>query len=198
MITLEKLQKVYVNSSPALLKNFVDPINKAIEEYEINNPAMFIAQIGHESGGLKVLVENLNYSTDGLLKTFPKYFKNRAEAEKYARKPEMIANRVYANRMGNRDEASGDGWRFRGKGAIQVTGHNNHAAFAESEGITVDQAVNYMLSYEGAIMSAAWFWNSVDCNSTSSDIKATTKKINGGLNGLAERTILYNLAKKYI
>ncbi|CAB4162476.1 COG3179 Predicted chitinase [uncultured Caudovirales phage] len=198
MITLEKLQKVYVNSSPNLLKNFVDPINKAIEEYEINNPAMFIAQIGHESAQLKVLVENLNYSADGLLKTFQKYFKTRAEAEKYARKPEMIANRVYANRMGNRDEASGDGWRFRGKGAIQITGYNNHKLFADSEEISIEQAVTYMLSYEGAIMSAAWFWDSVNCNAISDDIKATTRKINNGLNGLAERTELYNLAKKHI
>lgn len=198
MITVDKLTKIFPNSSPNLLINFVGPLNKAIEEYEINNPAMFVAQIGHESGGFKTLIENLNYSTDGLLKTFPKYFKDRASAEKYARKPEMIANKVYASRMGNGDEASGDGWKYRGKGAIQITGHDNHQLFAESEGITIDEAVNYMLSYEGAIVSAAWFWDYRNCNATSNDVKKTTKKINGGENGLAERTELYQKALKVL
>ena len=194
MVTLQQLSKIFPNSSPNLLENFVDPINKAIEEYDINNPAMFLAQVGHESGGFKTLVENLNYSSDRLLVVFPKYF-NATTAKAYHRQPQKIANRVYANRMGKGDEASGDGWKYRGKGAIQITGKNNHKLFAESVGKTIDEAVDYMLTPEGAIMSAGWFWDYVNCNETSSSVTQTTKKINGGTNGLDDRRAYYTKAQ---
>lgn len=194
-VTLEQLEKIFPNSSGKLLANFVDPLNKAIEQYEIKHPAMFIAQLGHESGGFKVLQENLNYSADGLQKVFSRYFDEHSAAQ-YARQPIKIANRVYANRMGNGDEGSGDGWKYRGKGAIQVTGKNNHEVFAKEMGMTIDEAVAYMQTPEGAVMSGAWFYDSRDCDIVGTDITAVTKKINGGTNGFLDRQAIYGRAIK--
>ena len=171
-----------------------------MEHFEINNSnrvAMFLAQVGHESGGLNHVKENLNYKAATLMKVFPKYFRDR-DADDYAGKPEKIANLVYSNRMGNGDEDSGDGYKFRGRGLIQLTGHDNYKHFADSMGMDLDEAVSYLETPEGAAMSAAWFWNSRHLNAVADagDITKATKLINGGTIGLEERTELYEEALK--
>lgn len=183
-----------------LLKSF----NVVFPKYEINTVnrvAGFISQCGLESGDFTVLKENLNYSADGLNKIFPKYFKNAGrDANEYARNPEKIANVVYANRLGNGDTASGDGWKYRGRGAIQLTGKSNYTEFAKSIGKTLEETVTYLETMEGAIESACWFWKTRNINQTcdSDDIVLMTKKINGGTNGLEERTTRYNNNKKIL
>lgn len=152
--------------------------------------AGFIAQCGHESAGFKVLTENLNYSADALNKIFPKYFvKAGRDSSEYARQPEKIANVIYANRMDNGDTDSGDGWRFRGGGLIQLTGRHNYTKFAESMKISIDEAVDYVRTKKGALDSACWFWDTNNINSycDSGDIVTMTKRINGGTIGLEDR-----------
>jgi putative chitinase len=160
---------------------------------------MFLAQIGHESGDLKYTEENLNYSGERLLVVFPKYF-GWVDVGLYARKPEKIANRVYANRMGNGPEASGDGYRYRGRGLIQLTGFNNYSEYAKSLGIGVKETADYVSTPIGAVSSAGWFWKTRGLNAIADpgDILTSTKIINGGTNGLAERTALYNKALQII
>jgi len=162
------------------------------EDYEINTPkriAAFMAQCGHESGGFVWLTENLNYSAAGLMKTFAKYFSDQATANVYARQPDKIANKVYANRMGNGDEASGDGARYKGRGLIQVTGKDNYFWFAASLGITPEAAADYMQTFEGAAQSACWYWENTSLNklADAGDILTMTKRINGGTIGLEDR-----------
>ena len=162
------------------------------EDYEINTPkriAAFMAQCGHESGGFVWLTENLNYSAAGLMKTFAKYFTDQATANAYARQPDKIANKVYANRMGNGDEASGDGARYKGRGLIQVTGKDNYFWFAASLGITPEAAADYMQTFEGAAQSACWYWENTSLNklADAGDILTMTKRINGGTIGLEDR-----------
>lgn len=158
--------------------------------------AHFLGQCEHESGGFKVFVENLNYSADGLLRVFPKYF-TPATAASYARNPEKIANRVYANRMDNGGEASGDGWKYRGHGAIQLTGRFNFQQFSDEMKDSTIMTNTDLVADKYAFDSALWFFNKnhifdwckvVDNNS----IKMVTKKINGGYNGLDERVKLTN------
>ena len=161
------------------------------EKFEINTPlrlAHFLAQCGHESGGFKVVSENLNYSAAGLQSIFKKYFTPES-AKEYQRKPEKIANIVYANRMGNGPQASGEGYKFRGRGLIQLTGKSNYSGFATDSGITIDEAVAYLSTPEGAVESAAWFWNKNGLNALADkdDVTAVTKRINGGTIGLDDR-----------
>jgi putative chitinase len=135
---------------------------KYMKQYGIDTPlrqAHFLAQVGHESGSLNTLVENLNYSADGLRKIFSRYFTTQTLAEQYARKPLEIASRVYASRMGNGDEKSQDGWKYRGRGLIQVTGFSNYSAFKKDTGIDVISNPNYLATIEGAVHSACWFWH---------------------------------------
>jgi len=161
-----------------------------LNKYEINTPlrlAHFFAQLHHESG-LKPIQENLNYSKEGLLRTFPKYFTPQL-AEQYARKPQAIANRVYANRMGNGNEASGEGFRYRGRGHIQLTGKSNYIALSKDTGVDYVNNPDWLLREADALISALWFWKKNNLNSFSDkdDIKGLTKRINGGFNGLADR-----------
>jgi len=198
MITKDQLQSFFEDTDEEIIDSFVEPLNKAMEHFEINTPqriAMFLAQVGHESGGLTATKENLNYRASQLLKVFPKYFRDRDPAE-YERKPEKIANLVYSNRMGNGDEDSGDGYKYRGRGLIQLTGHDNYNSFANSMGMGIDETVLYLEGPEGAAMSAAWFWNSRHLNAVADagDVVKATKLINGGTNGLQERTDLYEEA----
>ena len=163
-----------------------------LDEYEINTLkriAAFMAQCGHESGGFVWLTDNLNYSAAGLMKTFAKYFPDQATANAYARQPDKIANRVYANRMGNGDEASGDGARYKGRGLIQVTGKDNYFWFASSLEITPEAAAEYMQTFEGAAQSACWYWETAKLNALADtgDILTMTKRINGGTIGLEDR-----------
>lgn len=162
--------------------------------------AMFLAQCGHESAGFSVLSENLNYSSKALRAVFSKYFKTQAAADEYARQPEKIANRVYANRMGNGPESSGDGWKYRGRGCIQLTGKDNYIKFAQDfnkpEVIYNPELVS---TPEYAVLSAIWFWNKNDLNryADAHDVKGITKRINGGLNGYDDRNALYQKVMKY-
>lgn len=174
-------------------------LNEILPEYEINTPqrvAAFIAQCAHESGGFVFLKENLNYKAASLRKVFPKYFPDDATAAAYANKPEMIANRVYANRMGNGDEASGDGWRFCGRGLIQLTGKTNYTFFAASLDIPLEEASEYLQTFEGAVQSACFFWEQNKLNqwADQGDILTLTKRINGGTIGLEDRIKHYNHA----
>ena len=161
--------------------------------YDITTAARvagFVAQCGHESNNFKVLEENLNYSADGLNKIFPKYFKNAGrDAQEYHRQPEKIANVVYASRMGNGDTASGDGYKFRGRGVIQLTGHDNYSAFAKVIDMSIDDVIDYLGTKKGALDSAAWFWDSRNLNAVADagDIVKMTKLINGGTIGLEDR-----------
>jgi putative chitinase len=182
---------------------YIDQWHKALSQllpdYEINTPqriAAFIAQCAHESGGFVFLTENLNYKAESLLKLFGKYFKTLDEAKGYERKPEMIANRIYANRMGNGDEASGDGYKYRGRGLIQLTGKTNYTWFAASLEISPEEAAEYTQTFEGAAQSACWFWETNKLNqwADTGDILTMTKRINGGTIGLEDRIKHYKHA----
>lgn len=173
-------------------------IEAAMLEFDISDAkcsAMFLAQILHESSRLTAVKENLNYSEQGLLITFKKYF-DRNSARKYARQPEKIANRVYANRMGNGPEESGDGWRFRGRGLIQITGRDNYTLCGNDLGKDLVKDPGYLETTEGAARSAGWYWNMRGLNKSAriGDIKTNTRLINGGLKGYDDRVSLYNKA----
>ena len=151
---------------------------------------MFLAQCGHESGGFTAFSENLNYSAKGLRTVFPKYFPDDSVANAYERNPEKIANKVYANRMGNGPESSGDGWKYRGRGMIMTTGKDNYTEFSKYSGLDAVNNPDSLSSYMSvAIKSAIWFWNKNKLNSycDKNDFIGLTKKINGGLNGLEDR-----------
>lgn len=170
-----------------------------LEEYEINTPkrvAAFLAQCGHESGGFVFVTENLNYSASGLQRVFPKYFPTMEIAKQYERNPKKIASKVYADRMGNGDEASGEGWKFRGRGILQLTGKNNYFWFAASLEITPEQAVDYLETFEGAAQSACWFWSENKLNRfvDADDFKGLTRAINGGYIGYEDRKHHYEIA----
>lgn len=172
----------------------ISQIDSVKEKFEINTAlrlAHFLAQCSHESGSFKLTQENLNYSAKGLLGTFPKYF-DVATAIVYERKPEKIANVVYANRMGNGDKASGDGWKFRGRGYIQLTGHDNYANFDKTV-IEDVLASPELVATKYPLLSAAWFWNKAKLNTTadggptSEAVAKVTRKVNGGVIGLDDR-----------
>ena len=161
-----------------------------LELYGVNTSlrlSHFFSQISHESG-LKPISENLNYSEYGLLNTFGKYF-NKTNVKLYARKPEKIANRVYANRMGNGNEASGEGWKYRGRGFIQITGKENYFRLANDTDIDCLKNPDLLLEEANAMISALWFWNDKELNflADKNDIVGITKRINGGINGLEHR-----------
>jgi putative chitinase len=173
-------------------------MEQCLPDYDINTPrriAAFVAQCAHESGGFRFLTENLNYRAESLVKTWPKYF-NTSNAGSYARNPQRIANRAYANRMGNGDEASGDGWRFCGRGLIQLTGRSNYQAFADSIETDINDIPDYLATFEGAVQSACWFWETNNLNKWADlgDIVTLTKRINGGTLGLDDRMKHYTHA----
>ena len=176
-----------------------EAIDQLLPDYEINTPARvaaFIAQCAHESGNFVFVKENLNYRAASLMKTFGKYFPTQELAQQYEKRPEKIANRVYASRMGNGDEASGDGYRFCGRGLIQLTGRDNYTFFAGSLGIDVEEASEYLSTFEGAAQSACWFWETNNLNrfADAGDIKGLTRAINGGYIGLEDRISHYEHA----
>lgn len=196
--TKEKLAKIFPANKQ--VDALFEALNTVLPKYEINTVervAGFLAQCGHESLGFTVLRENLNYRAETLLKVFPKYFKGGlAEAKQFERNPEKIANRVYGGRMGNGPEATGEGYKFRGRGAIQLTGKDNYTSFAKSIGKSLDETVAYVETMPGAIESACWYWNSRNLNATcdAKDIVAMTKKVNGGTIGLEDRKKHFNHA----
>lgn len=199
MITLDLLKKICPKTKVAILEQYVTPLNEVTEYYEINTPkrvAAFLAQVAHESGGFVAVKENLNYSAKGLMTTFKKYFPTEALAKQYERQPEKIANRVYANRMGNGDESSGDGARFCGRGLIQLTGKHNYTRIASDLGVTLEECVAYLETPEGAVTSAGWFFdqNNLLKICDAGDMKLLTKRINGGYIGLEDRIHHYELS----
>jgi putative chitinase len=199
MITVEQFTEMFPkNKNP---QAWTTALNEVLPTYKIDTPeriASFLAQCGHESAGFTVLQENLNYSADGLNKIFKKYFPTLESAQPYARKPEMIANRVYGGRMGNGDEASGEGYKFRGRGPIQLTGKDNYTACSDFlfQDDTLLQNPDMLLDPEYALHSACWFWWKNDLNNyaDSADLVTMTKRINGGTIGLEDRIKHYNHA----
>jgi len=176
-----------------------DQLFDACTFFKIQTPlrlAHFLAQCSHESAGFTLVEENLNYSAKRLLQVFPNYFTEES-ACKYDHNGVMIASRVYADRMGNRDETSQDGWKFRGRGYIQLTGKDNYQRFGSkvSENLLNDPD---LVATKYPLLSAAWFWDSknlnglADVGSTENEVSAITKKVNGGFHGLEERTKLFN------
>lgn len=188
-------------------QSVINELPSVVSKFKIDNPirlAHFLGQCAHESGNFKIVNENLNYGAKGLQVTFGKYFPTLELANQYARQPEKIANKVYAKRMGNGDEASGMGWKYKGRGYIQLTGFNNYSLF---DGIVDDDIKSNpdLVATKYPLLSAAWFWNTNSINSIASKgvdhetITQVSKKINGGTIGLAERIELteyfYNILK---
>ena len=204
MITIELLQALCPKTKRSVLEGYVEPLHAVAEYYDIyENPARlagFLAQVAHESGGFNFVKENLNYSAKGLMTTFKKYFPTEDIAKQYERKPEKIANRVYANRMSNGDEASGDGYRFCGRGLIQLTGRANYTKFAQDLGISVDETVAYLETPNGAVSSAGWFWDNNNLNQycDKGDFVTLTKRINGGTIGLEDRKHHFDIAMRFL
>jgi len=195
--TQDKL-KAIIGANP-YLDHWYEALCKILPDYEINTihrVAAFLAQTAHESGNYRALKENLNYKAESLCKVWPRYFPSLDVAKQYAHNQEAIANRAYANRMGNGDEASGDGWRYCGRGLIQLTGKTNYSAFAQSIETPVEEIPEFLGTFEGAIQSGCWFWESNNLNqyADSGDILTMTKKINGGTLGLADRQKHYDHA----
>jgi putative chitinase len=185
-ITAEKLQQLKIN--PEL----VDAFNQTFDRWGIVTPvqqAAFIGQCGHESGNFRILEENLNYAADRLMKIWPKRFPTLESAQPYHRNPRKIANKVYANRMGNRDEASDDGWRFRGSGWIQLTGHDNFYHFSKAMGEDFVMKPDLVRTPLYAAHSAGWFWQTQKLNELADTHawKGLTRRINGGIIGLEDR-----------
>jgi putative chitinase len=200
MLTLSQLKQL-------LPKNpYVEHWHYALEQlfpdYDINTSkrmAAFIAQCSHESGGFMVLKENLNYKPASLRKLFSKYFPTDELAQQYCSKPNKqaaIANRIYGGRMGNGDESSGDGYRFCGRGLIQLTGRSNYQSFADSLEMNINDVPEYLATFEGAAQSACWFWETNKLNqwADAGDILTLTKRINGGTIGLEDRKKHYDHA----
>lgn len=194
MITFDELSSLC--HSP---DDWLQPLNDAMNLFEIDTDqriAYFLAQIAHESNNFLTLEENLNYSENGLRETFPTHFVE-SEFVKYAHQPEKIANRVYANRMGNGDEASGEGWLFRGRGPIQVTGRNMYRRIGGGIGVNLEDDPDLVLDPTHGALAACYFWRSMGCNELADDgnFVAITRKINGGLEGEASREALLAIAK---
>lgn len=203
-LSLDQLYEINGKMYKDKCEYYLEALNLILPEYQINTNLRlchFLAQIIHESGHLKYNQENLNYSAKALRSVFGKYFPTDALAEQYARKPEKIANRVYANRMGNGDEASGDGWLRRGRGLIQLTGTDNYKACSKALNIDLMKNPDLIVSNaEVCVKTACWFWSSKRLNewADKDDIITITKKINGGYNGLEDRTKILNTAKKVL
>jgi putative chitinase len=192
MITTAVLQELGASWRDAAM--YWGPLNATAERYEINTPrrvACWLGQLGHESQGFKRVVENLNYSAQRLLVVFPKYF-DAQSAEEYARNPARIASRVYGGRMGNGSEATRDGWHFRGRGLIQITGRENYARCGEALGVDLTRRPDLLERPMYAALSAGWYWHEHNLNALADrlDMHAITRRINGGTNGAQDRVEL--------
>jgi putative chitinase len=209
-ITVEQLLAIMPYSKPRS-HEYIDFINAGIVEFEIDKPlrsAMFLSELAHESSQLGAMQENLNYSAEGLMKTWPHRFLTLEFANKYARQPEKIANYVYANRCGNGDEASGDGWRHRGAGGIGLTFKNNQAECASYFNIPVESIGDWLRTPEGAMRSAAWFFKKHGCNEVADtgnfdgvcdliNIGRKTEKVGDSI-GYLDRLSFYNRAREVL
>ncbi len=185
--------------SIGLAQKWAALLTDTMRKYHIDTAqrqAFFLAQVAHESARLSVVVESLNYSANALLSVFGKYFTPEL-ADEYARKPSRIASRVYANRMGNGPESSGDGWLYRGKGLIQITGKANHVLCGIALDVDLLHFPDILLEPEYSALGAGWFWsnNGLNAISDSGDFELLTRRINGGLNGLNDRLALLEKSK---
>ena len=190
-MTEDQLVEMHIDPS------WLEPLTAAFTRFEINTPerqAAFIGQCAHESANFKTLQENLNYGAKGLNATWPSRFPSEAEAQPYHRQPEKIANKVYSGRMGNLDE--GDGWKYRGRGLIQLTGKDNYRLASDALGVDFIADPDLVLTKEYAALTAAWYWNKRGLNkeADAKDFTGMTKKINGGVIGLADRVAHINTA----
>jgi len=197
ILTQEQLRQLLPGNP--YLDYWYSALERCLPDYDINTPsrvAAFVAQCAHESGGFKFLKENLNYKAESLVKVWPRYFPNIDIARQYAHNQEAIANRAYGGRMCNGPEASGDGAKFCGRGLIQLTGRSNYQAFADSIETDIEDVPEYLATFEGAVQSACWFWETNNLNqwADKGDILTLTKKINGGTLGLADRQKHYEHA----
>lgn len=203
-VTSEQLIKIMPECAHVIDK-YIDPLNEALERFDINTPlraAAFLAQVGHESSRFTRVEENLNYSANGLIRTFPDYF-SQEQAKDFAYKPLRIANRVYANKGGNGDETSGDGWKFRGRGLMQVTLQKNYLALGkrltEDTNTFLDKP-DLLLEPEWAVRSACDYWDTQDLSvyadrNSAIEFRNLTRKINRGLRGLDDRLSIWRDAK---
>jgi len=185
MVNSQQLQQLHIGPE------WVDALNETFQRFDISTPlrqAAFIGQCGHECGNFKVLQENLNYKAEALQKLWPKRF-DAAKAQACARNPKLIATVVYSNRMGNRDEASGDAWRFIGRGCIQLTGSSNYFHAGKALGVDLIMQPELVATPQYAALTAGWFWDTHKLNqyADNQDYKTLTKKINGGFIGLEDR-----------
>ena len=197
-ITTDQL-RACIGDNP-YLDHWCEALNAILPDYDIDTPqrvAAFIAQTAHESGNYRAIKENLNYKAESLCRVWPRYFPNIDVARQYAQQPERIANRAYANRMGNGPEESGDGWRYCGRGLIQLTGKDNYTRYAQSTEQTVEEAAEHLTTFEGCVQSACWFWeaNNLNALADKGDMVMLTKRINGGTLGLEDRIKHYNHAQ---
>jgi putative chitinase len=195
--TQEKFETI-IGKNP-YADHWFEALCEILPDYDINTVprvAAFLAQTAHESGGYRAIKENLNYKAESLCKVWPRLFPNIDIARQYAQQPEKIANRAYSSRMGNGPEESGDGWKFCGRGLIQLTGKDNYSRYAESTGQTLDEASEHLATFEGCVQSAAWFWeaNSLNKWADAGDMLTLTKRINGGTLGLEDRIKHYTHA----
>ena len=186
MVNAEQLAKLHIGA------DWVDALNETFSRFNINTKnqqAMFIGQCSHECGNFRLLEENLNYRAETLMKLWPKRFPSLEFAKQYEKNPRKIANSVYANRMGNRDEASGDGYRFRGRGALQCTGHSTYFHAGKALGVDFVMQPDFIATPKYAALTAGWFWDTHNCNAPADalDYTKVTKIINGGTIGLDDR-----------
>lgn len=194
IITQRTLKLILPNNK--YIVDWTEALNDYLPEFDIvtdKRIAAFLAQSTHESQDFTRLTENLNYRAESLIRVFPKYFPSITLANQYAFNPQKIANRVYANRMGNGNESSGDGWRYRGRGLFQLTGKYNYQKFSETIDISLSDTIDFLETFQGAVLSSCWFWDSRKLNvyADNSDITGMTKIINGGYNGLDDRKFRY-------
>lgn len=205
MLTLNQLKQLLPKNK--YVEHWHHALHQLLPDYDINTAhriAAFVAQCSHESGGFTTLKENLNYKPQSLRRLFPKYFTDDAIANQYCARPDKqaaIGSRIYANRMGNSDESSGDGYRYCGRGLIQLTGRSNYQSFADSievdgRPLKLDEVAAYLETFEGAAQSACWFWevNKLNQWADAGDILTLTKRINGGTIGLDDRKKHYEHA----
>lgn len=184
MLSPEKLHALGIGAE------WSEPLTTTFVKFGMTTPkeqASFIGQASHESGHFRLLEENLNYRAETLMKLWPKRFPTMDEANKYAKQPEKIANHIYSNRMGNRDEASGDGFRFRGRGLFQLTGHDNYWHAGQALGQDFVMKPDLVATPMFAALSAGWFWQTHGCKSLVDNPELLCKRINGGLIGLDDR-----------
>lgn len=195
--------KAFPSAKEEVVQKYYIGILNTFSKYQINTvqrQAAFLSQCAHESANFNSVVENLNYSKEALVRVWPKHFTSIASATPYHRNPEKIANRAYRNRMGNGDESSGDGWRYRGRGFIQVTGKNNYTACGQELGLDLVNSPELLELNDNVALSAGWYWDTNKLNGLADkdDLWTITKRINGGTHGWDDRLQKYNKAKKVL